>query len=590
MKKDTKKQNDTGELSFKLPAVEELTHDAIIGKDLQGVITSWNKGAERIYGYTAEEIIGQAISILFPPGQADEIPWILEKIRRGETIGHYETVCTGKGCRQVYVSLNVTPSRNSRGEIVGASSIARDITWRKKAEETIRMQAQILDQIHEAVITTDLDGYITCWNKGAEKLYLYTSDEVLGRHISIIYPEEERELLQQGVIAPLLEKGKHETEVQLRRKTGARFHALLLLTLLRDEKGAVTGMLGSSLDITDRKKAEEELKTSEEQFRLIYEKSPLGIAFVDAEGFLSACNDKFTEIAGAPRERLIGFNMKTDVRDPNIIAALNKSFAGQLAVYEGEYVTASGSKKIVMRTFYSPLHANVSFRGIMLLTEDISERKIAELKLIEALAEAQRFREAMDNVPAYIYMKDPQSRYVYANRPTQELFGCSAEELVGSDDTRFFPPDTVKRLREVDLRVFGGEKTTEEIDVADGAAGRRVYWEIKTPIYADEAQKTIWGLLGISADITERKGMEEERERLIADLQAALAKIKTLSGLLPICMHCKKIRDDKGYWHQLEMFIRDHSETEFTHSVCPDCLKEFYPKVYEKYARKEGEQ
>ncbi|MHB8810214.1 MAG: PAS domain-containing protein [Desulfobulbaceae bacterium] len=225
----------------------------------------------------------------------------------------------------------------------------------------------------------------------------------------------------------------------------------------------------------------------------------------------------------------------------------------------------------------------------MLLTEDISERKMAELKLIEALSEAQRFREALDNVPAYIYMKDPQSRYVYANRPTLELFGCSAEELSGSDDTRFFPPDTVKRLREVDLRVFGGKKTTEEIDVADGAAGRRVYWEIKTPIYADVAQKTIWGLLGISTDITERKGMEEERERLIADLQAALAKIKTLSGLLPICMHCKKIRDDKGYWHQLEMFIRDHSETEFTHGVCPDCLKEFYPIVYEKYARKDGE-
>ncbi|MHB8810213.1 MAG: PAS domain-containing protein [Desulfobulbaceae bacterium] len=242
MKKDTEKQFDTGELSFKLQTIEEHSHDAIIGKDLHGVITSWNKGAEKIYGYTAEEIIGQAISILFPPGQADEIPWILQKIRRGETIGHYETVCTGKGCRQVHVSLKVTPIRNSRGEIVGASSIARDVTWRKKAEE--------------------------------------------------------------------------------------------------------------------------ELKTSEEQFRLIYEKSPLGIAFVDAEGLLSACNDKFTEIAGAPRERLVGFNMKTDVRDPNIISALSKAFAGQLAVYEGEYVTASGSKKIVMRTFYSPLQQTPVSEGL----------------------------------------------------------------------------------------------------------------------------------------------------------------------------------------------------------------------------------
>ena len=243
-----------------------------------------------------------------------------------------------------------------------------------------------------------------------------------------------------------------------------------------------------------------------------------------------------------------------------------------------------------MRTIYSPLHTNSdSLRGIMLITEDISERKLAELKLRDALTEAQRFREALDNVSAYVYMKDPQSRYVYANRPTLKLFGCSAEELLGCDDAKFFPPDTVKRLREVDLRVFDGEQTAEEIDVAAGGVGRRVYWEIKTPIYADSDRKTIWGLLGISTDITERKRAGEEREKLIADLREALAKVKTLSGLLPICSHCKKIRDDKGYWKQLEIYISDHSEAEFSHGICPDCIKKLYPEYYDKIMGKDGE-
>jgi PAS domain S-box-containing protein len=140
---------------------------------------------------------------------------------------------------------------------------------------------------------------------------------------------------------------------------------------------------------------------------------------------------------------------------------------------------------------------------------DITERKRAEEALRGALLEASRFREAMENVSAYIYMKDLQSRYIYANKPTLELFGCSTEELVGSGDDRFFPPETVKRLREVDLRVFAGERTYEEIDVADTGSGRRVYLEIKTPIYEDLDRKTICGLLGISTDITERKRAEE---------------------------------------------------------------------------------
>ena len=148
-------------------------------------------------------------------------------------------------------------------------------------------------------------------------------------------------------------------------------------------------------------------------------------------------------------------------------------------------------------------------------------RKQTDFKLQETLVEAQRFREALDHAPGYIYLKDIQSRYLYANQPTLALFGCSAAELIGCDDTRFFPSSTVKRLQEIDARVCLGEVTTEEIDVHDAKGGRRIYWEVKTPIYAEPGSKTIVGLMGISTDITERKQTEERLRKQAALLDMA---------------------------------------------------------------------
>ncbi len=132
------------ELNSRLAAIVEYSSDAIIGKDLNGVITSWNKGAERIYGYRAEEMIGRPISVLVPPGQIDEIPQILEKIGCDGIIEHYETMRVGKDGRQVYVSLTVSPIKNVEGEIIGASTLARDITKRKEIEEALRKSEERL--------------------------------------------------------------------------------------------------------------------------------------------------------------------------------------------------------------------------------------------------------------------------------------------------------------------------------------------------------------------------------------------------------------------------------------------------------------
>jgi PAS domain S-box-containing protein len=130
---------DADELRNRLAAIVTSSDDAIISKTLQGVIVTWNEGATRMFGYTAAEVVGRPITILIPPDRLDEEPAILERLRRGERVDHYETVRVRKDGTLLNISLTISPIRNAAGEIVGASKIARDITQQKRIEEALRV-------------------------------------------------------------------------------------------------------------------------------------------------------------------------------------------------------------------------------------------------------------------------------------------------------------------------------------------------------------------------------------------------------------------------------------------------------------------
>ena len=151
---DITERRRAGDRIRELGAIVESSDDAILGKTLDGIITSWNKGAEKIYGYAENEVIGQPISILVPTDRQDEAPQILGRLARGEAVDHYETVRWRKDGEEIYVSLTVSPIRNTEGRIVGASSVARDITERKRLELEIlavseREQRRIGQDLHD---------------------------------------------------------------------------------------------------------------------------------------------------------------------------------------------------------------------------------------------------------------------------------------------------------------------------------------------------------------------------------------------------------------------------------------------------------
>ena len=178
-----------GETLSRLASIVESSDDAIIGKTIDGVIVSWNPSAERIYGYSQQEMIGQSISVLVPIDHPDEVVQILEKIRRGERVDHFETVRLTKDGRHIDVALTVSPIKDATGEITGASTTARDITQRKRAEEALRQSEEryrdLVEHSEDLIFTHDLEGKLLSANRAlVRRLGYEREEELLGRRLS----------------------------------------------------------------------------------------------------------------------------------------------------------------------------------------------------------------------------------------------------------------------------------------------------------------------------------------------------------------------------------------------------------------------
>jgi PAS domain S-box-containing protein len=285
-------------------------------------------------------------------------------------------------------------------------------------------------------------------------------------------------------------------------------------------------------DITELTQPGAQIQSSRGMLQTVIDQALYLFYVKDLDGRFILASQSLATFLGAPQDRLIG---KTS-HD-----FLPKAIADQHRANDIEAMTRQ-SPLCIEETAGTPdgLHTFLSTKLPLFDAEgkmyavcgtsiDVTERKQAESSLRDALVEAQRLRDALDHVSSFVYMKDRDSRYVYANKTTLQLFGCSAEELIGSDDARFFPPSAALRLREIDLRVLQGETTSGEIDIPDAGGGRRVYLETKTPIYADPACEAVWGLLGISTDITDRK-QAEETLALTTDLLQRTGELAKVGG------------------------------------------------------------
>jgi two-component system sensor kinase FixL len=249
-----------------LAAIVAASSDAIISKDLNGVVESWNHGAEQMYGYTAGEMIGRSVAALLPPERAGELAWLLEGVKSGQRIEDFQTTRLTKYGRRLDVLITLAPRHDAGGRLLGATVIARDITEQRRAEFAIRAKEArwraVIDAAVDGIILIDSRGVIEAFNPAAERMFGYSEAAVLGRNVNLLMPSPYHEE-HDGYIRHYLETGEQKIigigrEVIGLRRDGATFPVHLAVGEMRvDEERHFIGILH---DLTERVALEERLR------------------------------------------------------------------------------------------------------------------------------------------------------------------------------------------------------------------------------------------------------------------------------------------------------------------------------------------
>jgi PAS domain S-box-containing protein len=515
-----------------LAAVVESSEDAIVSKDMNGIITAWNRGAEKIFGYRAAEALGQPMLMLFPPERRSEEPAILERLRRGESVEHFETVRVKKDGLQIDVSAAMSPIRERGGAIVGASSIMRDISEHKRAEERLAEQAKVLDLAQ--VLIRNIEGRIVQWSAGAERLYGFSREEAVGRVSHELLHTEFPQPLEQ-IEGHLAETGSWQGELLHHRRDGSRLAVASVWILHRDAGGNPLRVLEANTDITERNRAQErlaevaeevsrqarmleksqhELEEQSRMLMLVLENMGEGLIAADQDGHFLIWNDAAKLLMGRgavdlPSERWTehykvfladGITPYPTEELPLVRALRGESVEVQLIVERGD-----AGQRTWLEVVARPLKgARGELRGGVAVLRDVTVRKLREEELRES---EERFRLFIEYAPAALAMFDREMRYLHVSQRWRTDYRLGPDDLRGVSHYQLFP-ETPERWKQIHRRGLAGEVILGEedrFDLTDGSV-QWIRWEVRP--WRGPTGK-IAGIVIFAEEITSRKRAED---------------------------------------------------------------------------------
>ncbi|MDB5366951.1 MAG: hypothetical protein JWM77_2878, partial [Rhodospirillales bacterium] len=377
--------------------VESISDYAVCMLDLEGMVLTWNPAAARIKGYRRDEIVGRHFQRFFTP--EDRQAGIPESIlTRARTEGRVESLGwrVRKDGSRFWASAIVHAMRESDGRLIGYAKITRDMTEQREAERALleterRFRLLVEGVVDYAIYMLDVNGMIINWNRGAERIKGYRSDEIVGRHFSVAYAQEDRNAgLPAKALTAALKEGRFEAEGWRVRKDGTRFWASVLIDPIYDDDGRHIGFAKITRDVTARREAEEKLKQSERQFRLLVGGVlDYALFMIDPNGIVTSWNAGAQRIKGYAAEEIIGQHISrfyTDADRSAGVAVHALRTATEAGRYEAEgWRVRKDGKLFWASVVIDAIHdENGVLIGFAKITRDVTERRNAQLALQKA--------------------------------------------------------------------------------------------------------------------------------------------------------------------------------------------------------------
>ena len=381
-------------------AIVESSEDAIIGKTLDGRVTSWNQAAEKMFGYTAREIIGQSMQALVLPQRREAESSLLARITCGEMPCPFETEWVCQDGRVILVSVTLSPIRDEDGRIVGASTIARNISAQRATEQQLRKLSMAVEQSPISIVITNLDAEIEYVNAAFVRVSGYTQDEVLGQNPRVLHSGKTPEAAYEALWRALPAGEAWEGEFFNRRKDGREYVELARVSPIRQGDGRITHYLAIKEDITERRRMESTLVENEEKFRVIYDSINDGIFIHDGvSGRIVDVNRSACLMYGYGREALVSL----DVADlsagvapytaATVQAYIRQACQGARPAFEWLAQDSNG-RQFWVAVNLETIHIQGAQR-VMAVVRDIDRRKRAEQELQNSLREAHALNASL---------------------------------------------------------------------------------------------------------------------------------------------------------------------------------------------------
>ncbi len=488
----------------------ESSDDAIKSKTLDGVIASWNHGAEKIYGYTQEEIVGKNVSILVPPNQPNEMVDLLKKISKGNHIPHYETKRIRKDGVVIDVSLALSPIKDQKGTIIGVATVSRDITGRTQASQYAR---SLIEASLDPLVTISTGGKITDVNEATIKVTGLTREKLIGTDFSNYFtePDNARDGYQQ-----VFKKGfVKDYPLTLKSRQGKLTDVLYNATVYKDDAGNVLGVFAAARDITETKQASR-------YARNLIEASLDPLVTISLEGKITDVNEASVKVTGVPRRKLIGTDFSDYFTEPEKAReGYKKVFeVGSVSDYPLTIRHNNGDLTDVLynATIYKDPEGKVL--GVFAAARDVTEAKLAD----EKLKKIQLYtRTLIETSIDPLITKGPDGKISDVNKATETVTGLSREQLIGTHFPNYFtePP----KAEEAYQRAFEKGAVYNFPLTIKHTSGKTTDVLYNAAVYKDE-NGNIQGVFASARDITEQKQASQYTRSLI---EASLDPLVTIS-------------------------------------------------------------